>query len=112
MEGRFNLLPADPTVTNKRLKPKGTLFAQSIEEARALRASFQESVVPTQISGNTKPEVAEELMNLQAAGYKELAERMKRVDLLKLAIRRREAKDKLMVNPLFMYISFSVFVFS
>ncbi|VDL57305.1 unnamed protein product [Hymenolepis diminuta] len=95
LEARFNLLPADPTVTNKRLKPKHTLFAQSVEEARAIRASFQESVVPTQIAGNVKTDVAEEIMNLQAAGYKELSERMKRADLLKLAIRKREAKDKL-----------------
>lgn len=102
LEARFNLLPADPTVTNKRLKPKHTLFAQSIEEARAIRASFQESVIPTQIAGNVKADVAEEIMNLQATGYKELSERMKRADLLKLAIRKREAKDKLIVCLFFL----------
>ncbi|VDN98190.1 unnamed protein product [Rodentolepis nana] len=96
LEARFNLLPADPTVTNKRLKPKQTVFAQSIEEARAIRASFQDSVITTQIPGSVKPNVAEEIMNLRAAGYKELSERIKRADLLKLAIRKREAKDRLM----------------
>ncbi|KAM7533383.1 hypothetical protein Aperf_G00000124561 [Anoplocephala perfoliata] len=98
MESRFNLLPADPTVTNKRLRPKGTIFAESIEEARAIKSSFQDSIVPTQIPGSVKASDAEEIMDLQAAGYKELAERMKRADLLKLAIKRREAKDKLMKN--------------
>nr|CDS25242.1 sodium bile acid cotransporter [Hymenolepis microstoma] len=96
LEARFNLLQADPTVTNKRLKPKQTIFAQSVEEARAIRASFQESVITTQIPGNVEPNVAEEIMNLRAAGYKELSERIKRADLLKLAIRKREAKDRLM----------------
>lgn len=97
LEARFNLLPADPTVTNKRLRPKGTVFAESIEEARAIKASFQDFAISTQIPGGVKANAAEEIMDLLAAGYKELAERMKRADLLKLAIRRREAKAILMV---------------
>ncbi|VDM32772.1 unnamed protein product [Hydatigera taeniaeformis] len=98
LESRFNLLTADPSVTSKRLKPKRTVFVESVEEARAVRASFDPSVVPTQISSSISASDADALMDLQAAGYKELLERLTRAEKLKLAIARREAKDILMRN--------------
>ncbi|KAL5103817.1 putative U3 small nucleolar RNA-associated protein 11 [Taenia crassiceps] len=98
LESRFNLLPADPSVTSVRLKPKRTVFVESMEEARAVRASFDPSVVPTRISSSVSASDVDALMDLQAAGYKELSERLTRAEKLKLAISKREAKDTLMRN--------------
>ncbi len=97
LESRLNLLPADPSVTSKRLGPKRTVFAESIEEAREIKASFDPSSAPTQVATNISAEQMEKLMTLQSAGYKELSERLDRAEKLKLIIQKREAKNKLMV---------------
>lgn len=97
LESRLNLLPGDPSVTNKRLRPKRIVFVESIKEARAVKASFDPSVVPTQIPSTLPAAIAEEIMDAQAAGYRELSERLARADKLKLAIKRREAKNILIV---------------
>ncbi|VDK35074.1 unnamed protein product [Taenia asiatica] len=98
LESRFNLLPADPSVTSRRFKPRRTVFVESIEEARAIRASFDPSIVSTRIPASVSALDADALMDLQAAGYKELSERLTRAEKLKLAISKREAKDALMRN--------------
>ncbi|KAH9278034.1 putative U3 small nucleolar RNA-associated protein 11 [Echinococcus granulosus] len=96
LESRFNLLPADPSVASRRLKPKRTVFVESIEEARAVRSSFDPSAVSIQIPGSVPASDADALMDLQAAGYKELSKRLTRAEKLKLAIAKREAKATLM----------------
>uniref|UniRef100_A0A915EYI7 U3 small nucleolar RNA-associated protein 11 n=1 Tax=Echinococcus canadensis TaxID=519352 RepID=A0A915EYI7_9CEST len=96
LESRFNLLSADPSVASRRLKPKRTVFVESIEEARAVRSSFDPSAVSIQIPGSVPASDADALMDLQAAGYKELSKRLTRAEKLKLAIAKREAKATLM----------------
>ena len=105
LESSLNLLPADPSVTNKRLKPKRTVFVESIKEARAVKASFDPSNIPTQIPSNLPAPLAEELMSTQAAGYKELSERLARAEKLKFAIKKREAKNHLIVSISFYLVN-------
>lgn len=99
LESRLNLLPADPSVTNKRMAAKRTVFVESVEEARKVKASFGTLCnIHTQFSRKLSPAEIEELQTQQTTGYQELSERLNRAEKLQLVINKREAKDKLIVS--------------